>query len=258
MHVEFNEFTCAFALLDSLPVAHTPHGTKMLPILPSTRAEAKLGYDARLDLTPCTPLFLQFKVCERMNRRSATGSRAIEPPFYRFKIWPGKKSAQHEALLALNRLEPFAYYVAPRFHQTEFLAYAHLSGKLPGYSLWVAPSAIGPLPDDLQHYVVYNDGGTEVYFCSQPRRIEAYAGPYFQEELGEMARRSPEEVFGRIREAVYEMNRTGEEILPLDDLFTNVIDDLERPMIQRLEWMVRHYFGCATVLIFNERELEVR
>ena len=254
MHVEFNEFTYAFALLDSLPMVHTPHGKKMLPILPSTRAEAKLGYDARLDLTPCMPLFLQFKVCERMNRRSATGSQAIEPPFYRFKIWPGKKSAQHEALLALNRIEPLVYYVAPRFHQTEFLAYAHLSGKLPDYSLWVKPRAIGPILDDLQHYIVYNDDGTQRFFCSQPRRIEAYTGPHFQSELEAMARRSPEAIFGRIREVVDELQAPDEGTLPLDDLFMSVIDDPERPIIQRLEWMVRHYFGCATILMFDDIE----
>lgn len=269
MQVEFNEFTYAFALLDSLPMVHTPSGKKILPILPSTRAEAKLGYDARLDLIPCMPLFLQFKVCERMMRRSAAGSNVITPPFYRFKLWPGKKSAQHGALLALNRVEPLVYYVAPRFHETDYLAYAHTSGKLPGSSIWVAPVDIGPLPDDLQHHVVYSSNSSKAYFCSDPRPIVAQTEPYFLRDVG-IAQRSPESIFYRIRNEIRKLNQPSEEdegslfvsdgeasldVQELNkhgDFIENVIDNPDRTMIQRLEWMVRHYFGCATVLIFDD------
>ena len=88
--------------------------------------------------------------------------------------------------------------------------------------------------------------------CSQPRRIEAYIGPHFQSELDGIVRWSPEAIFGRIHEVVQELQAPEEGTLPLDDLFLNVIDDPERPTVQRLEWMVRHYFGCATVLVFDD------
>lgn len=261
MNVEFNEFTYAFALLDSLQMTFSTPGKRLLPILPTTRAEATLGYDARLDTTLCSPLFLQFKVCERMLRRSAIGRDVLTPPFYRFKIWPGKKSNQHEALLALNQTEPFVYYVAPRFHETEFLAYAHTSGKLPGYSVWVEPSAIGPHPlDDKQHYVVYTADGSEAYFCSEPQKIQAFPEPPFLGAIFQRKPMMPEEHFVRIRRLIRDLQEVPDDIqvatLNYGDPFESFIDNPDRPMIQRLEWMVRHYFGCATVLLFDDQEAQ--
>ncbi|WP_395139212.1 hypothetical protein [Armatimonas sp.] len=255
MNVEFNEFTYAFALLDSLQRSFTPKGKRLLPILPTTREEGKHGYDARLDFTPCQPLFLQFKVCERMQRGTAIGSEVLEPPFFRFKIWPGKKSAQHDALLRLNYMHSLVFYVAPRIQTTEELTSAHVTGDLPRQSLWVRPISVGPMPDEEQHYIVYNRSGTQVYRCSEPLRIEdAQTSPVFLEGFSQEFHRTPRQLLDSTLGLVRELNWDERSQLQFETPLHEFLEDESHSAVLRLELAIRHYFGCATVLLFGDQE----
>ena len=46
-----------------------------------------------------------------------------------------------------------------------------MSGDTAWNTLWIYPSAIGPLTDDEDHHIAFSEDGNELFFCSRPRRL---------------------------------------------------------------------------------------
>lgn len=122
---------------------------------------------------PGFPLFLQFKLCDRMNRRSCREAReaGFDVPCYRMHLRPSRLSRQHEMLRCLERRGEEVYYSAPMFHQPDELSDAFLQCSVRARSVWIRPNDIGPLPDDDDHHVSFEPGGRWARF-SEPWEIE--------------------------------------------------------------------------------------
>jgi hypothetical protein len=173
MRPNISEFSYGFALTSELVQA--PGGVTAAPVFPSLIAEGQAGggWDVRLD-RPGVPLFLQFKLCDQMTRRTCKEVRhaGFNVPCYRMHLRPTRTSSQHEMLLDLEASGQEVFYSAPMFHQPEELNAAFLGGAVRASSIWIKPSDIGSLPDDRDHHVSFEPGSPWTLF-SEPRQLEA-------------------------------------------------------------------------------------
>ena len=173
MRPSISEFSYGFAITSELVQA--PGAVTAAPVFPSLRAEGQQGggWDVQLD-RPGVPLFLQFKLCDQMTRRTCREAQlgGFGVPCYRMHLRPARSSRQHEMLLDLEESGQEVYYSAPMFHRPEELNDAFLQGEIRARSIWIRPSDIGPLPDDRDHHVSFEPGRPWTLF-SEPRPIEA-------------------------------------------------------------------------------------
>lgn len=173
MRPSISEFSYGFALTSEL--VQMPGAVTAAPVFPSLRAEGQPGggWDVKLD-RPGVPLFLQFKLCDQMTRRTCREVRqaGFNVPCYRMHLRPARSSRQHEMLRKLEDKGQEVYYCAPMFHQPEELNDAFLQRSVRARSIWIRPSDIGPLPDDGDHHVSFEPGSPWVLF-SKLRLIEA-------------------------------------------------------------------------------------
>ncbi len=175
MEPTFSEFSYGFALTNEFVGLMD---LSVAPIFPSLIEEGKEGggYDVKLD-KPGLPLFLQFKRSEcmvhPMAREACILGPAIFLPYHRFWITPSSKSRQHELLLGLDAAPNRVFYAAPKFHRTEQLNNAWQNQAVTTRSIFVPPSAIGPMPDDGKHSIVFDR--LAAWRCSEPKRVEAFS-----------------------------------------------------------------------------------
>lgn len=168
----FSEFSYGFVLTDELINWHgTPLTTA--PVFPSLQKEGQTGggYDVKL---PGIPLFLQFKLSHRMQKNSAKEiktSCGLKTKFFRMYLRPRNRSKQHQLLLDLESGGNLVFYAAPAFFETSELDQAYLNRQVAKRSVFVRPSAIGPLNDDQKHHISFqNAAATLGYFFSDPVR----------------------------------------------------------------------------------------
>ena len=173
MRPNISEFSYGFAITSEL--VQDPGAITAAPVFPSLRAEGQQGggWDMRLD-RPTVPLFLQFKLCDLMTRRTCREARqaGFNVPCYRMHLRSARSSRQHEMLLDLEATGEEVYYSAPMFHQPEELNDAFLRGSVRARSIWIRPTEIGLLPDDGDHHVSFEPGSPWTLF-SKPRPLEA-------------------------------------------------------------------------------------
>ncbi len=173
MRPSISEFSYGFAITSEL--VQDPGAITAAPVFPSLRAEGQKGggWDVKLD-RPSVPLFLQFKLCDRMNRRTCREVRQADfnVPCYRMHLRSARLSRQHKMLLELEATGEEVYYSAPKFHLPEELNDAFLRGSVRARSIWIRPTEIGPLPDDDDHHVSFEPGSPWTLF-SKPRPLEA-------------------------------------------------------------------------------------
>ena len=173
MTPDISEFSYGFALTNELVGWMA---LSAVPIFPSLIEEGKAsgGYDVKLD-RPGVPLYIQFKRSNVMTRRSADEIKnlalPLDLPFHRFYITERNRSLQHASLVALDDGVNEVYYAAPRFHTLAGINSAWASKTVMQRSIFIRPSQIGPINDDLQHRVSFDDSVT--YFCSEPKSIVA-------------------------------------------------------------------------------------
>ncbi len=187
MRPNISEFSYGFAITTELVQA--PGGVTAAPVFPSLIEEGQQGggWDVRLD-RPGVPLFLQFKLCDQMTRRTCREAReaGFNVPCYRMHLRSARTSRQHEMLLDLEAAGQEVYYSAPMFHQPEELNAAFFGAAVCARSIWIRPSDIGPLPDDADHHVSFEPGSPWTFF-SEPRRLKAKRA--FEDVSVELSRR---------------------------------------------------------------------
>jgi hypothetical protein len=173
MRPNISEFSYGFALTSEL-IQSPGRNITAAPVFPSLLQEGQSGggWDVRVD-DAGVPLFLQFKLCDYMTRRTCAEVKkaAFNVPCYRMHLRSAKISRQHEMLLDLEAQGQEVYYSAPSFHEPEHLNDVFLSRTVRASSVWVKPSDIGPLPDTKDHHLSFEPGGPWTFF-SEPRRIE--------------------------------------------------------------------------------------
>lgn len=245
MRPGISEFSYGFAITSEF--VQSPGAVTAAPEFPSLRAEGQRGggWDVRLDRpgvpgAPGVPLFLQFKLCDRMTRRTCREAQqeGFNVPCYRMHLRPARFSRQHEMLLDLEAdTDEAVFYVAPMFHQPEELNDAFLRGAVRARSIWLPPSDIGPLPDDRDHHVSFEPGSPWMRF-SEPNQIEApstlassttTAGRWmrFSEPKQIEAKREFEDVEKHLTDRLREHGRTAlsaERLEKLADVIARIAD----------------------------------
>ena len=178
MKAEFSEFTYGFSLVNELANALS---CTAVPIFPSLLEEGKEGggYDAKLLSKKGTILYLQFKLSDLMKMRSTREYKIpghnLSLPYYRFEIMSERISEQHSLLLALEKIEPLTFYVAPIFHLSGEINAHWSSGSVTQHSVFVKPSSIGDLPDHNPHRVCFDAASiakNQAYFFSELQEAE--------------------------------------------------------------------------------------
>lgn len=174
MHSDFSEFSYGYAVTEELV---TKNKAKIIaaPRFPSLYEEGKKGgYDVKIPLAG-KPAFLQFKLSDCLERRNAKEFRngVLNVPYYRMHLRPARHSDQHQLLLDLENSGESVFYIAPEFHLPAELNQHYLSKSVVAQSAAFAPSDIGPLPDDDDHYLVFERGQAHGFFCSEkPKKIQ--------------------------------------------------------------------------------------
>lgn len=184
MRPEFSEFSFGYALTEAL-VNGRQHIIR--PIFPTQRQERRDGYDLRLDC-PGRPIFLQFKLCHGMTRRSAREfayhDLPLAFPFLRMPLMPSRLSPQHGLLLELESRGEVVLYAAPRFFRDEDFAAHYGNQVILSHSAFIRPTVIGPLPDDSDHHVSFDPDARHGWFLSEPAPLEPILdGQGFSEEV---------------------------------------------------------------------------
>jgi hypothetical protein len=212
MKPNISEFSYGYALTDEL--MHSPGSSiQGVPIFPSLYQEGQLGggYDVRLN-RPGVPLFLQFKLSDRMKSRGCRehGHGTLTIPCYRMSLRPSRHSDQHALLLELEGKGNEVYYSAPAFHEPQELDAAYLNAQVRQRSMWIRPHAIGPLPDDKDHHVSFNQPGSQWFRFSTPvelRDANTYESfeTHVRERLLHEGKRSAADSMERVAEHLVEI-----------------------------------------------------
>lgn len=168
MRPEFSEFSYGFALTQE--VCDLFPERLYAPAFPSLLAEGRAGggYDVFI---PDAAIFLQFKVSDRLTTQAAKESSLLGVPYYRAYLHRRNHSDQHELMLQLENSGKLVFYIAPAFASNFEFNQNYSARTVALESTFFAPSEIGPLLDDLQHYVVFATAGGGTHFCSEPRPI---------------------------------------------------------------------------------------
>ncbi|MBZ9679637.1 MULTISPECIES: hypothetical protein [unclassified Mesorhizobium] len=176
MKIGYTEFSFGYAFTENLirSSATPPVGA---PQFPNLIQEAQLGFDIKLNF-PATPLFFQFKLPELMKRNSAFEITCgqcpgLTTPFFRIGLMRKDLSKQHALLIDLEKQYPAGvYYAAPALWTVAAFDQAYNAAKVAARSVFFSPRDIGPLPDNKQHNVAYDDALPVGFFCSQPRKVK--------------------------------------------------------------------------------------
>jgi hypothetical protein len=212
-----SEFSYGYALTEEL-ASGTLGSLIGAPIFPSLIQEGQVGggYDLQLPIVGA-PLFLQFKLSDRMVYRSAAEWHLFNTPYYRMHLRPARHSDQHALLQALESSGEEVYYVAPYFHTTEELNVHYSYRTVADNSVWFRPSDIGTLPDNDDHYLTFETSTAWAYFCSEePRKLDTKRSKEgVRERLSEAYERRKDkldqEFFRTLADEILEISRDSKE-----------------------------------------------
>ncbi|WP_421849313.1 hypothetical protein [Marinomonas sp.] len=174
MKPDFSEFSYGYAVTEELASSLNARLVGS-PIFPSLYAEGQKGggYDVKLP-TSGTALFLQFKLSDYLERANAKEHRdgVMDVPYYRMHIRPTKHSDQHNLLLGLEDSGESVFYIAPEFHLPRELNDYYLNKTVIRNSAAFAPKDIGVMPDDDDHYLVFDKASSIAHRCSEePKEV---------------------------------------------------------------------------------------
>jgi hypothetical protein len=171
MDSEFSEFSYGFAVTAELADALRP--LKVAPILPSLLAEAKGGWDLKLETEKGVVVFVQFKIPFACTRRSALEWGLYGSTYYRLYIRRRNHSRQHNRLKRLSLHQPLVYYVAPRFYDLTTFNERYLHSRVLAESAQFPLTDLPVLTDNKQHYICYQNGSSGYWCSEEPVEIKA-------------------------------------------------------------------------------------
>jgi hypothetical protein len=248
----FSEFSYGFALTRELVTMGNPP-LLTAPIFPSLVEEGKSGgFDVKMDW-PGQPLFVQFKLSQRI-----VGKRAIEfkegefgTAFYRMAIRSRARSRQHEMLLELEQdNQGGVFYYTPAFHIAKDLNSHYASRSVEANSRRVKPSEI-PLPqDNRNHWLSFQrakDGSAHRH-SEESTQVELDHRPL--EIVLQDLRKRPESLGHALERS---RNWFRQRNLFREDLFA--VEMHRKPSMSLLDLAVSAQlaFGC-TMFVLQERE----
>jgi hypothetical protein len=174
MEARLTEFSYGYCVTEEL--ANGP-GPRLIaaPYFPSLYTEGKKGggYDVKIG----SALFLQFKLCDELSRRTAyeTQLGLLQPTFYRFWLHRRDRSFQHQMLIDLESVAGNqVYYIVPKFAEVNALDRAYRQRRVVERSAIFSPTEIGPQPDKKYHRVSFRPDEDCGWFLSKPKQIRVH------------------------------------------------------------------------------------
>ena len=171
LHERLSEFSYGYGVTREVENLLAPIWLHATPYFPSLRQESKLGFDVSFKTCGCVVLF-QFKLGQELQRFRRQDPQQLapplEPPFWRFSIYPQKNQFKH--LLNFEEQGANVFYVAPRFSCWTDYKGVFRGDQILDESILLIPSEIqrgrcaqgGKVSDR----VVYDR--TRSYVCSEP------------------------------------------------------------------------------------------
>ena len=260
MSPDFSEFSYGYAVTEEL-VRAAKASVIAAPVFPSLQEEGKAGggYDLKLPLAG-RPIFLQFKLSDYLEKKNAKEHRdgVLPVPYYRMHLRPTRYSDQHNLLLDLEYAGETVFYIAPEFHRPAELNDFYLRKVVIPHSAAFSPRDIGPLPDDLSHYLVFARGAPNGFRCSEnpievkKRSLAQGLEPVLRER--DVRRRSlGEDGFRQIAKSMVDVLAQSEKRIrkykkTVDVEGVRRIVD-ERPPVDAVRYMARTFYDAELVVL---------
>lgn len=181
MDAKFSEFSYGFAATSEL--AADLRSRRKAPVFPSLLAEAKLGWDVKLQSHAGAIVFVQFKISEALTRSTASEWYLYGAQYFRIYIRRRRHSNQHNLLKALAAREPFVYYLAPRFYELAAFDRSYVRSEVLANSISFPVGALPRLKDDDQHYICFRTGA-DAYWCSEEKQeVKSFGAQHVADEI---------------------------------------------------------------------------
>lgn len=177
MTPSISEFSYGYAVTNEV-VKQLGPSIAAAPQFPTLYAEGQAGGGYDVKIVGGSPLFLQFKLSHHMVRSNCKEYGLMGGPYYRWHLHSLQRSDQHNLLLDLESKGNPVAYTAPMFHEAAELNNYFLHDGILNNSAAFLPSDIGQLPDEKDHYVVFNRTGL-VHRCSEdpvPAKFQTLSG----------------------------------------------------------------------------------
>jgi hypothetical protein len=260
MKPDFSEFSYGYAVTEELVSLHQAR-LVAAPIFPSLYDEGQTGggYDVKIPISG-KPVFLQFKLSDQLERTNSKEHKSglMSLPYYRMHIRPTKHSDQHNLLLDLEASGETVFYIAPEFHLPAELNSFYLSRRVIFNSAAYSPQAIGPMPDDDEHYVVFERGTNIGYRCSNEAKevVKISLSEGLQTiltERGKLSHIIDEKVLSKISKRMLDVLVRGEDrnvgrtkSIDIPGL-RKIIDD--RSPVESIGYMARTFFDAELLIL---------
>jgi len=251
---QISEFSYGYAVTSELINKNSSSGAA--PFFPSLRFEggAGGGFDVAIEYLHATPIFVQFKLSEKLTRSTASQYHKFNSEYFRFPIWSKKVSRQHELLIALAKNYPRVYYVAPRFHTIDELNKHFLNSRVIENSIFVRPAEIGEIKDFDDHvFAFHKEPAKGRYFCSEACPVEEVN--VWQDLVNGL--KEPKLTFYFVRELTFKML---EILKSRGHSFASqeISADLEKKenseslIASTASFVARNFFGCELAFVFRK------
>lgn len=251
---QISEFSYGYAVTSELINKNSSCGAA--PFFPSLRFEggASGGFDVAIEYLHAAPIFVQFKLSEKLKRSNASEYHLFNSEYFRFPIWSSKDSNQHKLLLELAKTCNRVYYVAPRFQSVDDLNKHFLNGRVIENSIFVRPAEIGQIKDDSDHvFAFHKDPAKGRHFCSDPYPVEE-ANVWNDIENG---LKEPKLTFYFVRELTFKMleilKSSGHSFASQEiSAELEIKENSESLITSTASFVARNFFGCELAFIFRK------
>lgn len=245
-----SEFSFGFALTHEICNELCNLGFSGVPTFLNLREEGRKGYDVEIPVRGF-PLFLQFKLSDKMSNKRAKEWGDYNAPYFRVHLHNRRHSKQHQLLQKLATEGHYVCYVAPLFLYQSDLDKVFRSNppQVVRSSMFIEVNRLPPLPDDRNHYFTFLRGD-DLKFWSEPVNIEGkFNGNLFLDKIvgnlkeKDSLHKMDLEYFHELRASILKI--IGPIELPLE----------ERDPIEDIVYLCRVYLGCEILFVgLSDRE----
>lgn len=169
---------------------------------PTLVEEGSLGYDAKFDKKG-RPLFIQTKIPEYLRRKDAKEYGHFGKPYFRFDVYPERKSKQHNLLIDLGRrFRNSVFYVGPLFHTEKQFDSIVASRKIIKNSKFISTTNLKPNKDDDEHVICYAEKCKSKMWSEETNIEFDFDGIEFRDVLEQIEPISFNQYVGMVRSSI--------------------------------------------------------
>src|SRR5262249_14728142 len=148
------------------------------------------------------------------------------------------------------------YYAAPEFHSAPELNAAFAASSVAARSAFFAPSDIGPLPDEAEHFVAFRADAPQAWTFSEAREVRRHTegtvfGPSLERRLRAAPGRAVSEFLRDLGDTllnVYEQTVTRTRRRPLNVSSFRSLRSMQDPG-RYAQFVSQTLFGCQALVL---------